>query len=124
VYEPRLRSTTHFGSHKWSEERDGGRRVIGKPWRKRSGRALTAPPTSALTSPSGSKNLVRVSLSCGVFINQISYRRSLLAMVMTNNIHMAHAEPDGVERGEEGKRQHRANGSASDQHISHGSPEH
>ena len=27
------------------EERDGGRRVIGKPWRKRSGRALTAPPT-------------------------------------------------------------------------------
>src|ERR1043166_4825861 len=35
-----------------------------------------------------------------------------------------HAEPDGVERGQEGKRQHRANGSASDQHISHGSPEH
>ena len=39
-------------------------------------------------------------------------------------IPIAHAEPDGVERGKEGKRQHRANGSASDQHISHGSPEH
>jgi hypothetical protein len=30
---------------------------------------------------------------------------------------MANAKPDGVERGKEGKRQNRANGSASDQHI-------
>src|ERR1700745_331457 len=44
-------------------------------------------------------------------------------MVTTNGILIAHAEPDGVERGKEGKRQNRANGSASDQHISHGSPE-
>ena len=40
-----------------------------------------------------------VSLSCGVFINQISYSCRLFAMVTTNGIHMAHAEPDGVERG-------------------------
>ncbi len=33
---------------------------------------------------------------------------------------IAHAEPDGVERGKEGERQHRADGSASDQRISHG----
>jgi len=32
-------------------------------------------------------------------------------------IDMAHTEPDGVERRQEGKRQHRANGCASDQHI-------
>src|SRR5437867_11209695 len=37
---------------------------------------------------------------------------------------MAHAEPDGVERGKEGERQHRADGRASDQHISHRSPKH
>src|ERR1700756_853396 len=37
---------------------------------------------------------------------------------------MANAKPDGVEHGKEGKGQNRANGSASDQHISHGSPEH
>src|ERR1044072_5273255 len=48
----------------------------------------------------------------------------LSAMVTTNGIHIAHAEPDRVERGKEGKRQHRANGSASDQHVGHGSPEH
>ena len=30
MYEPRLRSTTNLGSHKWSEERDGGRQVIGE----------------------------------------------------------------------------------------------
>jgi hypothetical protein len=35
------------GLGKVLEERDGSRRVSGKPWRKRSGRALTAPPTSA-----------------------------------------------------------------------------
>src|SRR5207245_8951275 len=68
--------------------------------------------------------IARMSLSCGVLINQINGRWSLLAMVTTNGIHMAHAEPDGVERGKESKRQHRADGSASDQHISHGSPEH
>ena len=67
-------------------------------------------------------NLVWALVSCGVFINQISYRWSLLAMVTTNGIHIANAKPDGVERGKEGKRQNRANGSASDQHISHGSP--
>ena len=39
-------------------------------------------------------------------------------MVTTNGIPIAHAKPDGVERGKEGKRQHRANGGASDQHIS------
>src|SRR5436305_10022726 len=50
--------------------------------------------------------------------------RHLLVMVTTNGIHIAHAEPDGVERGKEGKCQHCANGSPSDQHISHGSPEH
>src|SRR5207247_6925605 len=65
-----------------------------------------------------------VSLSCGAFINQISYSCRLFAMVTTNGIDIAHAEPDGVERGKEGKRQYRANGSASDQDISHGSPEH
>jgi hypothetical protein len=43
-----------------------------------------------------SENVVRVSLSGGVFINQISYRWSLLAMVTTNSIHIAHAEPNGV----------------------------
>jgi hypothetical protein len=52
-----------------------------------------------VNSPSGSENVVRVSLSCGVFINQISYRWSLVAMVTTNSIHMPHAKPDGVERG-------------------------
>ena len=83
---------------------------------------LSSPRTPAAAS--GSENVVRVSLSCGVFINQISDRWSLLAMVTTNGVHMADAEPDGVERWKEGKRQHRANGSASDQHISHGSPEH
>ena len=62
--------------------------------------------------------MVWVSLSCGVFINPISYRRSQLAMVTTNGIHMAHAEPDGAQRGKEGKRQNRANSSASNQHIS------
>src|SRR5213596_3841716 len=30
-----------------------------------------------------------VSLSCGVFINQISYRWSLVAMITTNGIHIA-----------------------------------
>src|SRR5947207_7328278 len=35
-----------------------------------------------------------------------------------------HAIPDGIERGKEGERQHRADGCASDQHIGHRSPEH
>ena len=42
----------------------------------------------------------------------------------THNLPIAYAEPDGVERGQEGQRQHRADGGPADQHISHGSPEH
>lgn len=59
--------------------------------------------TIARYYPSGAGRLcsrqVRISLSCGVFINQVSYRSNLVAMVTTNGIHIADAEPDGVERG-------------------------
>src|SRR5439155_10156957 len=67
------------------------------------------------------RHVVRVS---GVFINQISGRCKLFEMLTTNGIYVAHTEPSRVERGKEGKCQHRANGRASDQHISHGSPKH
>ena len=71
-----------------------------------------------------SENVARVSLSCRVFINQISYRGNVSRGCYASGFHMAHAEPDGVEGWKEGKRQNRANGSASDQRIGHGSPEH
>jgi hypothetical protein len=78
------------------KERDGGRRVIGEAVEEEERARVDRAADERMNSPSGSENVVRVSLSCGVFINQISYRWSLLAMVTTNGIHIAHAEPDGV----------------------------
>src|SRR6266566_4477173 len=43
-----------------------------------------------------------VSLSSGVFINQISYSCRLFGVVTTNGIRIVHAEPGGIERGKDG----------------------
>jgi hypothetical protein len=45
------------------------------------------------------REMVRVSLSCAVFINQISDRWSLFAIITANGTRIAHAEPDRVKRG-------------------------
>ena len=81
------------------EERDGGRRVIGEAVEEEERARVDRAADERVNLAERQRERVRVSLSCGVFINQISYRWSLLAMATTNGVHMADAEPDGVERG-------------------------
>jgi len=59
------------------EERDGGRRVIGEAVEEEERARVDRAADERVNPPSASENVVRLSLSCGVFINQISYRWSL-----------------------------------------------
>jgi hypothetical protein len=54
------------------EERDGGRRVIGEAVEEEKRARVDRAADERVNVPSGSEKLVRVNLSCGVFIDQIS----------------------------------------------------
>jgi hypothetical protein len=78
------------------EERDGGRRVIGEAVEEEQRARVDRAADERVNLAERQRERGAGQPSCGVFINQISYRWSLLAMVTTAGIHIAHAEPDGV----------------------------
>ena len=78
------------------EERDGGRRVIGEAVEEEERARVDRAAAERVYLAERQRERGAGQLSCGVFINQISYKWSLLAMVTTNGILIAHPEPDGV----------------------------
>jgi hypothetical protein len=78
------------------EERDGGRRAIGEVVEEEERARVDRAADERVNLAERQRERGAVSLSCGVFMNQLSDRWRLLAMVTTNGIPIAHAKPDGV----------------------------
>src|SRR5438876_11871603 len=65
---------------------------------------LSACPSMSLAAPRLHSRAGAFGVDGHVGNTPLIRLRHLLAMITTNGIHIAHAKPDGVERGKEGKR--------------------